>query len=82
MKWIGNLIGYLTVICTISSDGKIVNEALMFTNKAVKLSKGPFMYYVNIFLAFLTHLPNYVRMNSAVNQKKLPFSGPTHPTIC
>ena len=41
------MIGYLTVICTISSNGKIVNEALMFTNKAVKLSKGAFNNYVD-----------------------------------
>ena len=43
--------------------------------------KGPFKYYVSMFLAFLGP-PTYVSINSTVNQQKLPFSDPTHPLLC
>ena len=46
-------------------------------------SKGPFKYYVSMFLAFfLAHPPAYVGINSTVNQQKMPFSDPTHPPLC
>ena len=41
------------------------------------VSQRPFKYYVRMFFGFFgTH----VRTNSTVNQQKLPFSDPTHPT--
>ena len=51
---------------------------LKFKVNYFKTHKGPFKYYVSMFLAFLGP-PTYVSMNSTVNQ---PFSDPTHPLLC
>ena len=40
-------------------------------------NKGPFKYYVSMFLAFLVP-PTYVRINRTVNQQKMPFFYPTY----
>ena len=68
-------------IIVIIIEGKIIltNQQLQFTKKQL-LPKGPFKYYVSMFLAFLGP-PTYVSINSTVNQQKLPFSDPTHPLL-
>ena len=65
---------------------EIVLEFSVFT-------KGPFKYYVSMFLVFLgppkntrgtsiLRPPTYVSIKSTVNQQKLSFSDPTHPPLC
>ena len=44
------------------------------------LGKGPFKFYVSMFLVFLGPT-TYVSINSTVNQQKLPFSDPNHPIL-
>ena len=44
------------------------------------LRKGPFKYYVIMFLTFLGP-PTSLMIYSTVNHQKLPFSDPTHPPL-
>ncbi len=56
--------------------------ALMLENGADLVTvKGPFKYYVSMFLAFLGPT-TYVSINSNVNQQNLQFSDTTHPPLC
>ena len=49
---------------------------------STKVVKGPSLYYVRIFWAFLdpTHLP-YQHKYSTERQQNWPFFGPTHPVF-
>ena len=52
-------------------------QATEFIMNEFKVFKGPFKYYVSMFLACLAHPPiTYVSINSTANQQKLLFSDP------
>ena len=51
-----------------------------FKCKQVIFYRGPFKYYVIMFLTFFDP-PTSLMIYSTVNHQKLPFSDPTHPPL-
>ena len=70
-----SIIDYINLITVCSA------KIHSFISHKKEHNKGPFKYYVSMFLTFLGP-PTYVSINSTVNQQKLPFSDPTHPPLC
>ena len=54
--------------------------SLVYFFSKLDLDKGPFKYYVIMFLTVLGP-PTSLMIYSTVNHQKLPFSDPTHPPL-